>query len=49
MNLPYQAIGDLSGTDYLMTNCFWISVSPALTIDMKMYMIETIDNFFREV
>lgn len=49
MNLPYKVVGDLSGTDYLMTNCFWISVSPTLTSEMKVYMIETIDNFFKEV
>lgn len=48
-DLPRKVIGDLSGTDYLMTNCFWISVSPVLTTEMKMYMIETIDGFFRSV
>lgn len=47
-DLPKVVIGDLAGTDYLMTNCFWISVSPTLTTDMKMYMIQTIDNFFKE-
>ena len=48
MNEQFVRLSDLQGSDYVMNNCFWISCSPTLTVEMKNYIVETFDNFFRE-
>lgn len=37
---------DLSNTDYLMENAFWIGLHPALTQEHLDYVVETFYNFF---
>ena len=41
----YRVIGDLSGTDFVMNNTFWIGVYPGMTDEMLQYMISTIKEF----
>jgi CDP-6-deoxy-D-xylo-4-hexulose-3-dehydrase len=46
MNQRYAIVGDLYGSDMLMNQMFWISVSPSLNRSMLNYMIYMIDQFF---
>lgn len=39
---------DLTGTDYLMDNAFWVGCWPGLTKAHLNWIIETIHNFFKE-
>jgi len=41
----YRVVGDLSGTDFVMNNTFWIGVYPGMTDEMLQYMITTIKEF----
>ena len=38
----YRVIGDLSVTDSIMNNTFWIGVYPGMTDEMIDYMAKTI-------
>ena len=46
-DLPYLAL-DLSGTNYIMENGFWIGVWPGLTKEHLDYVIEIFSSFFKE-
>jgi len=46
-NIKYRVAGDLSNTDLVMNNLFWIGVYPGLTRPMLFYIEKTLDNFFR--
>jgi CDP-6-deoxy-D-xylo-4-hexulose-3-dehydrase len=41
----FRVSGDLTYTDNVMNNTFWIGVQPALTNEMLDYVVETIENF----
>lgn len=41
----YKVIGDLTQTDLIMTNTFWIGVYPGMSADMLEYMCKTILDF----
>lgn len=41
----YRVVGDLKGTDFVMTNTFWIGVYPGMTPEMLAFMISTIKEF----
>ena len=41
----YRVVGDLKGTDFVMTNTFWIGVYPGMTQEMLEFMISTIKEF----
>lgn len=41
----YRVVGDLKGTDFVMTNTFWIGVYPGMTPEMLEFMISTIKEF----
>lgn len=43
----YRVIGDLSNTDYVMNNTFWIGLYPGLTEDMLKYTASTMRDFCR--
>jgi CDP-6-deoxy-D-xylo-4-hexulose-3-dehydrase len=43
---PRRTIGDLTNTDTVMNDTFWIGVWPGLTIPMLDYMIETLYRIF---
>lgn len=44
----YRVIGDLTNTDYIMNNTFWIGVYPGMTKEMLDYMIEKIHEFVQQ-
>jgi CDP-6-deoxy-D-xylo-4-hexulose-3-dehydrase len=46
IDTPRRLVSDLSNTDYIMFNTFWIGVWPGLTIEMLDYMINKLHNFF---
>jgi CDP-6-deoxy-D-xylo-4-hexulose-3-dehydrase len=35
-------VGDLTNTDFVMNNVFWVGVYPGLTLEMIDYMSETL-------
>jgi CDP-6-deoxy-D-xylo-4-hexulose-3-dehydrase len=41
---PRRVIGELTNSDQIMNNTFWIGVWPGLTIEMLDYVIETLEN-----
>ena len=41
----YRVVGELKGTDFVMTNTLWIGVYPGMTEEMLQYMIATIKEF----
>ncbi len=45
----YRVVGDLSGTDRIMNDTFWIGVYPGMTDDMLDYMIETVVDACRKL
>ena len=38
----YRVVGDLTNTDYIMNNTFWVGVYPGMTDEMIDYMAKTI-------
>jgi CDP-6-deoxy-D-xylo-4-hexulose-3-dehydrase len=42
-NVKYRVSGELTNTDIVMNNTFWIGVQPALTKDMLEYAVEKIE------
>lgn len=47
-NISSRIIGNLSNTDEVMKNVFWIGVQPSLTDEMKEYIMETFMEIFNE-
>ena len=44
-NAPYRVVGDLTNTDIVMNQTFWIGVYPGLTPEMIAYVVETFHDF----
>jgi CDP-6-deoxy-D-xylo-4-hexulose-3-dehydrase len=44
-DLNFRVIGDLSNTDYVMENAFWIGLYPGLTLEMLDYVLSVIHQF----
>ena len=42
----YRLAGDLSTTDKIMRNTFWVGVYPGITEKMMEFVIRTIQGFF---
>lgn len=47
-NVRYRVVGELTNTDIVMNQTFWIGVYPGLTLPMLDYVIETFAAFFRQ-
>jgi CDP-6-deoxy-D-xylo-4-hexulose-3-dehydrase len=43
----YRVVGDLTNTDRIMNNTFWVGVYPGMTDSMVEYMLATIKEFVR--
>jgi CDP-6-deoxy-D-xylo-4-hexulose-3-dehydrase len=43
--VEYRISGELTNTDYVMNNTFWIGVQPALTEEMLEYTVVQIETF----
>lgn len=41
----YRVIGELTNTDFVMNNTFWIGVYPGMKPEMLQFMVDTIKNF----
>lgn len=46
-NVPYRVVGDLTNTDTVMNQTFWIGVYPRLTLDMLDYVLSVFADFMR--
>jgi CDP-6-deoxy-D-xylo-4-hexulose-3-dehydrase len=46
-HVPYRVVGDLTNTDIVMNQTFWIGVFPGLTSEMIDYVISTFADFLR--
>lgn len=46
-NRPWRAVGDLTNTDFTMTNSFWVGIYPGLTAEMLDYIAGTIHAFVK--
>lgn len=44
-NVPHRVAGDLTNSDIITTNTFWLGVYPGLTDEMIDYMIGTVSEF----
>jgi CDP-6-deoxy-D-xylo-4-hexulose-3-dehydrase len=47
-DVVYRVVGDLSNTDTVMNQTFWIGVYPGLTAAMLEYVVETFHGFCRQ-
>ncbi len=47
-NAKYRVGVDLKNTDLVMNNLFWLGVYPGLSHSMLSYIMEAMDNFFKE-
>jgi CDP-6-deoxy-D-xylo-4-hexulose-3-dehydrase len=48
-NVPYRIAGDLSRTDQVMNDFFWIGVYPGLTQEMIDFVVASIHEFFGSI
>jgi CDP-4-dehydro-6-deoxyglucose reductase, E1 len=49
LNIKSRIVGSLENTDRVMNDLFWIGVYPGITEEQMGYMIETFNEFFREM
>ena len=48
-NKNYRIVSNLKNTDYSMINSFWIGVYPGITTEMREYVVEVFENFFKKI
>lgn len=46
-NVKYRICGNLTNTDRIMNNTFWVGVYPGLTDEIIRYILDCFDEFFR--
>ena len=45
-NVDYRVVGDLTNTDKIMNDTFWVGVYPGLTEEMLDFVAEKIESYF---
>lgn len=45
-NIAYRQTGEFRNTDLIVSNTFWVGVTPAISNEMVIYMVEAFDEFF---
>jgi dTDP-4-amino-4,6-dideoxygalactose transaminase len=48
-DVPHRVVGDLTNSDIITSNTFWIGVYPGLTDQMIDYVLEVFDDFMRKI
>jgi CDP-4-dehydro-6-deoxyglucose reductase, E1 len=48
-NVRHRVVGDLTNSDLIMDQSFWIGVYPGLTADMIGYVLDSFHSFFRSL
>jgi CDP-4-dehydro-6-deoxyglucose reductase, E1 len=43
-----RIVSDLTNSDYIMRNSFWIGVYPGITSEMRKYVVEVFDSFLKQ-
>ena len=46
-NREYRQVGEMTNTDFVMTNGFWIGVYPGLTTEMLDFIVATATDFVK--
>lgn len=46
--LNYKTVGELTNTDLIMNNTFWIGCYPGLNVEMLNYVVKTFDEFLAQ-
>jgi CDP-6-deoxy-D-xylo-4-hexulose-3-dehydrase len=49
MDINHRTIDELSNTDYIMNNTFFIGTYPGMTKDKIDYIIDTFESFFSDL
>lgn len=47
-DIPHRVVGDLTNSDIITTNTFWVGVYPGLTHQMIDYVLEVFDSFMQK-
>jgi len=47
--VTYRIVGDLSNTDRIMNNSFWVGTYPGITPVMAAYVVDQFDSFFKHI
>ena len=49
LDMPHRIVGPLTNADLIMKSTFWIGIYPGLTKQMLDYVVETFNEFFKNI